>query len=234
MGEKKNAIKENWTSLIVPVLVAVITTIGYIQIQNLKNDVNNLEHELNVRQVENNILLSQLRFEEDQKARRDQTLSTWIPKLVGLDEEERIAALAVLSSIFPDEVNSILVTVSITLSDTDSVAFLGEAIQETKPEEGDIGEYYVIIATSPNLPSAEQWVRKAEENGYTTSIFSFKQGFGTAIGPFPTMDAATSANIAIRLELNSGAYVMNIIDTCGELVDVEGQDYKICGVSEEN
>ncbi len=209
-------------SLISAVLVAFISFYGNYRINQLQN-------QLDQQRLDNEILLAQSRFEEEQRARRDTILSNWVPLLVSDDAAERNRALAVLFAIYPDDVYTILTTVSESQgqgvaanSDLQAALASAESLSEL------VGEWVVIVTTLPTLPEAQASALEAEALGYVVAIYQFApDSFSVAIGPFPARDDANRANIAVRAQLNQGAYTLNITQECPQPQPQEG--YVACG-----
>jgi hypothetical protein len=119
-------------SFISTVLVAFIGVTANIRIEEIRSQTASAQNEiakLNASIKESEVALEQRRFDAEQRARHDQTIIDYVPKLLSSNDPEKQAAIAVLFVLYPNEAKDILSRVAESLGE-DSAAELEQSIEQ--------------------------------------------------------------------------------------------------------
>ena len=211
-------------SLISALMVAIIGLTGNIRIEEIRSQTTAAQGEVDrlnaaIKQAE--VALEQRKFDAEQQARRDQVITTYVPRLLSSDQSEKQAAVAILFILYPNEAKDILARVAESLGEETAVA-LEETLKQATILDKKVGEWAIVIGSDTTLESAEYEATRAEEQGYTPLIYLKGDWFATTVGPFPTQTEAESVNIAVRSTIRESAFVVNLNSWCPQPIQKSG------------
>ncbi len=163
------------------------------------------------------IAVEQTKFDAEQKSRHDEILKQLIPKLLGVNEQEKKVALATLFVLLPNQASNILTIIqsSFTEQQKDETKKAFEPAIKQAQNLADETDQWIIVSGGDNkLDQAQGESSRAVKNGYSSTIYLKENSYRTTIGPFPTQTDAQRANISVRATLRSDAYVVNLKTWC--------------------
>jgi hypothetical protein len=204
------------TATLIPIATAVLSALSLIGVAILNSRSNALQadvNRINATSKTEEVALERRKFEDEQKGRRDKTVSDNIPKLLGSVDSDRHVALAILFSLYPNEAKGILETVD-RAQNEGSATNLAPAIKRAEELSKATGDWIIVIGSDSSLDSAKPEAQKAKTQGFDPTIYHRGNLFATTVGPFPTDVEASSANIAVRSSVGRDSFVVNLNGWC--------------------
>jgi LysM repeat protein len=192
----------------------------------LQREVERLD--ANMRQAE--IELAEQSFDAGIRARRDELLAEYVPKLLGPDDHARDQAAAALTVIYPDEAQYILETLADATSDKAQAAALRELAKRAYDLAKRAGDFVVAFGSDETLADAQDKIKEARELGYSPKVYRKGGQFVTTVGPFKNGMEAERHNAVIRREILPTSYTVNLTTWCNadKLVETATIGYHQC------
>jgi hypothetical protein len=194
-------------------VLSALTAVGVAYLSYRSNTLQADINKINAISKTEEVALARNKFEDEQKVRRDKTVSENIPRLLGSNDSERRIAIAVLFTLYPNEAKDVLTTVNQAQNEnpaTDLAPLIIKAEQLNKTT----GEWIIVIGSDSSLDQAKPEAQKAKANGFSPTIYKRGNWYATAVGPYATDVEATSANISVRSTLGRDSFVSNFNTWC--------------------
>ncbi len=217
------------TPILIPIATAVLSALSLIGVAILNNRSNVIQGkigELNAMSKTQEVALERSKFEDEQKERRDKTVSENIPKLLGSVDSDRRAAVAILFSLYPNDAKQILETVN-KAQNEEGAKNLSPAIAKAEVLSKATGDWIIVIGSDNSLEAAKPEAQKAKAQGFNPTIYHRGNWFATTVGKFQTEVDANSINIAVRSSIGRDSLVFNLNAWCpqannrGDYVDCQ-------------
>ncbi|MYM67328.1 hypothetical protein GTP45_10845 [Pseudoduganella sp. FT55W] len=212
---------------IVPVIATLVSTllvawVGY----TTSKEVALLERDAHKETVQ----LEQVKFREQQEARRLQFLEKQIPLLLSEKEIERKSAAAIVRLIYPSEAADIFSQVLPVATEATRPA-LQRDLQDAETLRAATADWAIVISGDKTLELAKKWTSNLANKGYSPVRIFLRDGFyRVTAGSYPSRLLAEQAAIALRPITRQDAYVIGVGTWCpgGRAQSAEGLELTAC------
>jgi hypothetical protein len=205
---------ENKATLITAILSAItallVAAIGFYGNSQLEQIRSQSEADTQSRTIQ----LERDQLKANQDANLQKILLEYVPKLVGANENDRKAAVAVLFVLYPNDAKSYIDRATASLGSTEQATFQ-PTIKQADALAAKTGSWAIVVGSDTSLDAAKFEVTRAEKQGYTPAVV-YKRGqwFVTTLGNYPSQDIANSEAIAVRVKIRSSAFTVNLNSWC--------------------
>lgn len=208
----------------IPILSVLVSVISSIVVSVITSRAN-----LTTKQIDSDTQtrLDQNKYDFSREERKDKRLSENIPKLISSNESERKTAKAVIVYFYPDEAETILKAVAITVGGPQQQEL---TLNKQQVESINSQSWGIVIGGDTTLESAQTEVNRAKNNGYDLIRIYYRQKYyRTTIGNFPTREEAERANISVSAKIRDSSYVVNLNTWCPNAAKVGEGDSQYFG-----
>jgi hypothetical protein len=202
-------------AILVGVITAVISAYSAVTVAGVSEKVEKVKADVEHRRVE----LDRIRFDADQRARRDSILSELVPYLLGSRDSAHDVAAAMLFVLYPNEAEGVLESLSKSVGvDTGETSrpALDSLLVSAKRLSRATGEWAIVLTSTTTLRAAEREQADASEKGFSGTIFRRGNFYGLVIVGLPNRTEAEGTVVAARSAFAADAYVVNLTRWCRE------------------